>query len=132
MLNRCDSCPGLNGLVAYLHEVLDDDVDENELIIIKQWVTTDRADIVSLALSLPDYIDHLAKQIDDLTAHSYIAKCQAAYLKNLKETLPLGEAIVMLDFAENYAFIVQDEVQGYHWNKSQCTLHPVMLYYPSY
>ena len=87
---------------------------------------------MSLALSLPDYIDHLAKQIDDLTAHSYIAKCQAAYLKNLKETLPLGEAIVMLDFAENYAFIVQDEVQGYHWNKSQCTLHPVMLYYPSY
>ena len=26
-------------------------------------------------------------------------------------------------------YVVQDEVQGYHWNKEQCTLHPVILYY---
>ena len=37
--------------------------------------------------------------------------------------------LVLLDFAENYHFIVQDEVQGYHWNKDQCTLHPVVVYY---
>ena len=33
------------------------------------------------------------------------------------------------DFAENYSFVVQDEVQGYHWNSSQCTLHPTMIYH---
>ena len=33
------------------------------------------------------------------------------------------------DFAENFSFIVQDEIQGYHWNKQQCNLHPVVLYY---
>ena len=24
---------------------------------------------------------------------------------------------------------MHDEVQGYHWNKDQCTLHPVVIYY---
>ena len=38
-------------------------------------------------------------------------------------------ARLLLDFAENYHYIVQDEIQGYHWNKDQCTLHPVVIYY---
>ena len=37
--------------------------------------------------------------------------------------------LILLDFAENYHYVVQDEVQGRHWNKEQCTLHPVVLYY---
>ena len=37
--------------------------------------------------------------------------------------------LILLDFAENYHYVVQDEVQGHHWNKEQCTLHPVVLYY---
>ena len=44
--------------------------------------------------------------------------------------------IALGDFAENYSFFVQDEIQGYrwneiqgyHWNKSQCSLHPVIVY----
>ena len=35
--------------------------------------------------------------------------------------------IIMGDFAENYKFMVQDEVQGFHWNNLQCTLHPVVI-----
>ena len=26
-------------------------------------------------------------------------------------------------------FVIQDEVQGFHWNNSQRTLHPVVTYY---
>ena len=37
--------------------------------------------------------------------------------------------LILLDFAENYHYMVQDEVLGRHWNKEQCTLHPVVLYY---
>ena len=35
----------------------------------------------------------------------------------------------MGDFAENYQFVIQDEIQGFHWNKQSCTLHPIVLYY---
>ena len=64
-----------------------------------------------------------------LTAHSYISKCQSKYLKNLKEELPSNSARILGDFAENYSFVVQDEVQGFHLNNLQCTLHPVVVFY---
>ena len=37
--------------------------------------------------------------------------------------------LILLDFTENYHYVVQDNVQGSHWNKEQCTLHHVTLYY---
>ena len=37
--------------------------------------------------------------------------------------------IIYGDFAENFSFIVQDEIQGYYWNNRQCSLHPVVLHY---
>ena len=35
----------------------------------------------------------------------------------------------MLDFAENYAYVVQNEIQSYHWCNDQCTIHPAVMYY---
>ena len=64
--------------------------------------------------------------------HSFIAKpakAQAAYLSQQKESLTRGTAVVLLDFAENYSFVVQDAVQGYYWDNSQATLHPLVAYY---
>ena len=33
------------------------------------------------------------------------------------------------DFAENYSFVIQDAVQGFHWNNTQATIHPFVAYY---
>ena len=41
----------------------------------------------------------------------------------------LCECANVVDFAENYSFVVQDEIQSFHWSKSHCTLHPVVVYY---
>ena len=49
-------------------------------------------------------------------------------LKDKKENLTRSEAIVLGDFAENYQFIIQDEIQGYHWSQIYFTLHPVVIY----
>ena len=35
----------------------------------------------------------------------------------------------MLDFAEIYSFLVQDAAQGFHWNNSQATIHPFVIWY---
>lgn len=78
--------------------------------------------------SVDEFIDLLVAAIDNLTPHSYIAKCQANYLKR-KTELPDDCALVLGDFAENYTFVVQDEIQSFHWSKQYCTLHPVVVYY---
>ena len=37
--------------------------------------------------------------------------------------------IVLGDCAENYQFLVQDEIQSYHWSKEYCSLHPLVVYF---
>ena len=70
----------------------------------------------------------MAEKLDTITVHSFIVRTQAKYLKQCKENFKEDEVIVLVDFAENYKFLVQDEIQGYHWKKSQCTLHPAVVY----
>ena len=78
---------------------------------------------------MPQFINLVIQQLEKLTAHSFIAKYQSNYLRESKENLEENEVIILRDFAENYSFVVQDEVQGFHWNNLQCTLHPVAVYY---
>ena len=80
-------------------------------------------------MPLSEFIITLSCLLDSITCHSYIAKSQARYLSELKENLEEDAIIVLGDFAENYTFVIQDEIQGYHWSKQQCTLHPLVIYY---
>ncbi|XP_065684929.1 uncharacterized protein LOC136097009 [Hydra vulgaris] len=138
MIHRCNSCPGIQHAQNYFQQYLaqnDDpkeqyDSDENEQSVdFKQWTTTDRTELLTIKLPLNEFIELLCEKLDNITSHSFIAKSQSSYLKHLKETISIDEAIVLADFAENYTFVVQDEIQSYHWSKSQCSLHPVVIYY---
>ena len=78
--------------------------------------------------------EFIAKIVDDVyevwTRH-FIAKAQANHLKVAKENLSENELIILLDFAENYSFVVQDAVQRFYWENSQTTLHPSVAYFRS-
>ena len=37
--------------------------------------------------------------------------------------------MVLGDFTENYQYLIQDEIQRFHWRKEYCTLHPPVYYY---
>ena len=74
-------------------------------------------------------IDTLISAINAITKHSLLAKCQVNFLRAKKESLKVNERIVFGNFAENYQFLVQDEIQNYHWNKEYCTLHPLVVYF---
>ena len=89
---------------------------------------TDRTELTSMILPQIEFINLLVEKLDNITTHFFIARYQASHLKQLKNTIAANEVIVLGDFAENYSFLVQDQIQGYHWNKSQCSLHPVVVY----
>ena len=80
------------------------------------WVGTDRANLISQSLQVNEFIDHLATTIDDMTIHSFVSKSQSRYLMNQKENLDSNTCIIMLDFAENYQYVLQNEIQSFHWN----------------
>ena len=103
---------------------------EDEVIIhFKHWISTDRTTLEERTNPIAEFLEMLIQEIDQLTTHHYVARNQSNYLKHLKVTLEPKQAIIILDFAENYSFIVQDAIQGFHWNNSQATLHPFAVYY---
>ncbi|XP_047126478.1 uncharacterized protein LOC124807875 [Hydra vulgaris] len=128
MLAQCDNCPGKELLTMYLYEIFGEYEDDFE-IHYKQWQTTDRATLLSLTTDVPTFIELLVSCFEKLQSHSYIAKSQSQYLNQLKENMDQSNIIILGDFAENYAFVVQDEIQSYHWNTQQCSLHPLVIYY---
>ena len=59
--------------------------------------------------------------------HHFIKNSQAAYFEHLQLALSEHNVSVLLDFAENYSFLIQEAIQRYHWNNNQATLHPFVV-----
>ena len=130
MLHLCDNCPGKEALSEYLLQLFsDNDVDHDDMISYKQWLHTDRTTLVSIQQLMPEFVETACNAIHGLRPHHFINKSQSSYLKSLKQNIPENQVIILSDFAENYSFVVQDAVQGHHWDNSQATLHPFAVYH---
>ena len=130
MLHRCDSCPGTESLSQYITELFSSNgFEEDDIVVFKQWRHTDRTTLDTLQEPLPSFVSKLVFQLDALATHHYISQAQTSYVSQLKGNLESNQCIILGDFAENYSFIIQDAVQGQHWDNSQATLHPFVVYY---
>ena len=49
--------------------------------------------------------------------------------RSAKDNAKTGNFVVTLNFSENFAFVLQEAVQGFHWNNNQATVHPFVIYY---
>ena len=111
MVHRCLSCLGKSALISELQQM--ESLEQNSEVIFKQWQSTDRTTLNTLTLPTDEFIELAASQLDEMTAHFSIAKSQAQHLKNRKESIQLDTAIVLLDFSENFSFVVQDEYKDF-------------------
>jgi len=126
MMSMCENCPDKEIILEMLQESEEEMPDD---VTFKQWVTTDRAELVTMVKSQDEYLETLLEKLHNLKSHHYVSKIQSQFMKEIKERLPENECIVLADFAENFTFLVQDEIQGYHWVNDQATVHPFVLYY---
>jgi hypothetical protein len=60
--------------------------------------------------------------------NSFVPQLQAQILTQCKESLNGHEYVVLVDFAENCSFVVQDAAQECHWSNDQRTFHPIVIY----
>ena len=74
-------------------------------------------------------IDELCIETDFLAKHLFTANWQHDQFKYIRENLPNNWTTFVLDFAENYSCMSQDEIQSAHWAIQQVTLHPLVCYY---
>ena len=128
-MHVCKDWPREKGVVEYLHglRAIVNSVGIREFRF-KKWITVDRSNLVDVVLPVDEFVSTFSESIAQLTRHHYVAKAQSKFFKNLRDSLPSHEAVLVGDFSENFSFVVQDATQGFHWDNSQCTLHPFVLY----
>ena len=49
-----------------------------------------------------------------MAAHSNISKAQSTCLMIKKKNLDFDTCIIMIDFAENYQYVLEDEIKSFH------------------
>jgi hypothetical protein len=126
MLHQCEKCSGKDNLKIFLENTFSThDLDADDVVKYKQWMHIDNfTTLIDLQKPVAEFVEIILESVATLCHHHFITKAQAKYLKDIKQALEPCQAIVLLDFDENYSFLIQDAVQGHHLNNSQATLHP--------
>ena len=91
---------------------------EIDTIQFKTWQTTDRATLKTEIISTDEFMDEFKVKLGNLKIHDFISKQQSTFFNFKKENLKAGEILVTCDFSENYAFIIQEAAQSFHWNNN--------------
>ena len=123
----CSECPGATQLIDELENIFDcNSINE---ITYRQWINFNRTTLKVLITPVDEYLQKLKTGLEKLLLHSYLVRKQNEFMNMTKEKLTENECIVVCDFPENYAFVVQNSVQGIYWNNNQATVHPFAIYY---
>lgn len=142
MLNICKTCartssgedsPHSSFKEAFmaLGEVAIFENNTNDAIKYSCWKQSNKQAIIeTLVKTVDEFLAELYEQFCVLIPHHYVAKTQGQFFKLSRNPVNLinDEAIIQVDFAENFTFIVQHEVQSFHWNKLQATIHPFVIW----
>ncbi|KAK3918036.1 Dysferlin [Frankliniella fusca] len=139
MLRLCDNCPPnsevLRRLCRLVTEALgiteDEDESEflNEKVVYHQWKSTDRSELADMVATRSDLIETVMRKLVNLIPHDFIAQKQSQYVREFKEDMPSSELKILMDFAMNFSCTYHKETTSYHFNKTQVTLHPVVIYH---
>ena len=96
MIYRCPNCPeNTEMLESKLYELVGD-YDDETVIEFNQWTSTDRANLISCSENVPQFKNLVIQQLEKLTAHSFIAKCQSNYLREFKENLEENKLLFLV------------------------------------
>ena len=91
--------------------------------------TVKKRALVSKTGTVEELITELKEELRPFSEHLFIKDFQAHQLQELRQNLPQGSAMSILDFAENYVCRYQDEVQAAYWTQQSATIHPFVTYY---
>ncbi|KAG0572176.1 hypothetical protein KC19_VG074600 [Ceratodon purpureus] len=68
------------------------------------------------------FLAYTKPKILQFVLHQFVAKWQDTQFKKSLDVLKDGEVMSLIDFAENYSFKGQDEIQSQHWFNFQLTI----------
>lgn len=131
---RCNKCSGVT--VDRLKVAIGDTPHDTSVSWFewKKNLTANRIEKQKVDGSLSDLIAHVVALSPQFLKHSYVKREQAEMFNShdrpraSNEEFSL-EALLQVDFAENFVCESQDEVQSAHWNQRQLSCFTSALYY---
>ena len=127
MMRECLDCPGQPGVIDFITNL--SAIEDKDEIRYKKWVSTDRCTLQDVTETSEEFIESFSSAIIKLLRHHQVSREQSDAFRRSKECLDNRTGVLVGDFGENYSFVVQDAAQSFHWDNSQCTLHPFVFYY---
>jgi len=122
MMNKCMDCS--NTQLAIDEEEVEDSVKW------RKWTESEGRPIqVEVLISVEDAVAEVNGMMRDYKYHCLVKDQQSKLFRQCKESISEGEAVVQIDFAENYAAVTQDEVQSAHWSHSQITIFTAVAWF---
>ena len=104
-LRNCELCKGgFEGLSSILEQVFQN--KNIKSVTYKQWFNNSKPTLEKVTKSVDDFIPYFCEKMLELPPHSFIAYEQSKYSRQLKNDLKEGEFLIIVDFAENYAFLI--------------------------
>ncbi|CAN8008965.1 unnamed protein product [Ixodes pacificus] len=129
MLDRCAKCPSTDFADTLLRSTPLLDPEETDYVHVQQWVSGVRCQLETIVVTPDEFREKFLDMLKALKAHHFVSKQQARYLRERKANIGKHEALVLVNFAENYSFIVQDAPQSYRWVNTQASVHPAVIYF---
>ena len=126
-LEKCKKCPGSAALRNLLLEVFEKHQVNN--VSYKKWVSQPRTSLEIIQQSTKEFVTDFVQSAGPFMRHVFISKEQDRFYRERIDNLQNDECVVVCDFAENYAFVIQNAAPGFHWNNNQATVFPVVIYY---
>lgn len=123
MTNKCEVC-------CYDVSVcLKADVDQGQELSWREWSKCNgQLQVQENIATLEDIVIKVNASLPHFKTHTFVRDEQLKYFDNLKQNLDVGDAVIQVDFAENYSIISQDEIQTAHWSHSQVTVFTCCLW----
>lgn len=76
-----------------------------------------------------EVIDQFKMHLKIFIAHNFRSYWQHTQFKECISNFPDDVVLSVVDFAENYTFKVQNEIQSMHWHNDQCTIMVHICYW---
>jgi hypothetical protein len=78
--------------------------------------------------SVQDAIICFKEKLPSFLEHVFVKRCQQHYFEHKIANLTEKEAVMQVDFSQNFTCKYQDEVQAANWDHEQVTIFPIVIW----
>ncbi|XP_063222995.1 uncharacterized protein LOC134531238 [Bacillus rossius redtenbacheri] len=125
MTSKCENCHYDVSVLLKL------ECDSLQKVTWKKWGKSEDGSLKVLKniSTLAVVVQEMNDTLKSFKKHTYVKSQLFEYFDKKKQNLGKCEAVIQVDYAENYSHTPQDEIQSAHWHHSQTTVFTCCIWY---